>query len=178
MDERIAITKSTMSGIDIFHFKGEIDHFSIDKAEKYFEGKGVYGNRIVFDLRKLDYLSSACSRIFLPILKETRAKGGDLKFCGLKGKCLEVFEILGLNSLVECVFELPSEAIKAFDTPLKPELAALFKDGYFAKEKGRTFHLPVCRYVLKYEDENLVYYKHIEDALRSPRKPCKVCNPV
>ncbi|MHC4597668.1 MAG: STAS domain-containing protein [Planctomycetota bacterium] len=178
MDDRITITKSTISGVDIFHFEGEIDHFSIDRAEKYFEKKGVYRSRVVFDLRKLSYLSSACSRLFLPILKETRSKGGDLKICGLKGKCLEVFEILGLVNFVECVFRLPSEAVKAFDTPLKPELVAMFKEGYFSKGKGKTFHLPVCRYVLKQSGEDLIHYKHLEGALRSSKEPCKVCKPV
>ncbi|MHC4598346.1 MAG: hypothetical protein ACYS47_05015 [Planctomycetota bacterium] len=96
----------------------------------------------------------------------------------MQGKCREVFEILGLNRFVECDFELPSEAVKAFDTPLNPELVALFKDGYYSMGKGKTFHLPVCRYVLKQACENLIHYKHLEDALKSSRNPCKVCKPV
>jgi hypothetical protein len=44
--------------------------------------------------------------------------------------------------------------------------------------KGKTFHLPVCRYVLKQACENLIHYKHLEDALKSSRNPCKVCKPV
>ncbi|MHC4598345.1 MAG: STAS domain-containing protein [Planctomycetota bacterium] len=61
MNERIKITRSSLRGVAIFHFEGEIDHFSVDRAEKYFEKKGVYKSRVVFDLRKLNYLSSACS---------------------------------------------------------------------------------------------------------------------
>ena len=176
--ERLTITKSSLHGVDVFHFRGEIDHFTVDGAEDYFETEGVHGPRVVFDLRKLEYLSSACSRLFLPVLRKTREQGGDLKFCGIQGKCRIVFETLGLDRLTESDFDLPSSAVEAFQKPLKPEFAALFQEGYYATVKGRTFHLPVCRHVLRRRKETLLFFKSIEEAIRASKEPCRICKPV
>ncbi|MHC5082275.1 MAG: STAS domain-containing protein [Planctomycetota bacterium] len=176
--DRLIITKRSAGRVPVYAFEGELDHFTIAYAESFFSKEEIgKADKMVFDLRELDYLSSACSRAFLPVLKLMRRRGGDLKFSGVGGKCREVFELLGLGKFVEYRFEDPGEAVQAFDRPLPSAWVEMFKEGYIAKRKGRVFHFPFCRYITKPEKRDAVFFSTLNEAVTSGKKPCKVCKP-
>ncbi len=65
---------------------------------------------IVIDLSGVDYISSAGLRSLLTSAKKTRAKGGDLLFCGLQGMVADVFKMSGFESIFK-IFETREQAI-------------------------------------------------------------------
>lgn len=65
---------------------------------------------IVVDLGGVDYISSAGLRSLLTSAKKTRARGGDIFFCELKGMVADVFKMSGFESLFK-VFKTREQAV-------------------------------------------------------------------
>ncbi len=73
-----------------------------------------YKNRIIIDLKNVDYISSAGWGIFISEIKGIREKGGDLKLVGMIPDVYEVFELLEFHYILKA-FETIEEAIRDFD---------------------------------------------------------------
>jgi len=71
-------------------------------------------NRIVIDLKDVDYISSAGWGIFISEIKGIREKGGDLKLVGMISDVYEVFELLEFHYILKA-FETIEEAVVDFD---------------------------------------------------------------
>lgn len=65
---------------------------------------------IVVDLSGVDYISSAGLRSLLTSAKKTRAREGDIFFCGLTGMVADVFTMSGFGSIFK-VFETREQAL-------------------------------------------------------------------
>lgn len=48
---------------------------------------------------------------------------------------------------------------------------------YVASVNSEVFHQPNCRWAKKISPRNLVGFKTREEAIKSGRRPCKVCKP-
>jgi hypothetical protein len=48
---------------------------------------------------------------------------------------------------------------------------------YVASAQREVFHQPDCEWAKKISHQNLVGFKSREDAIKSGRRPCKVCKP-
>jgi len=48
---------------------------------------------------------------------------------------------------------------------------------YVASRKSEVFHRPDCRWAKKISPKNLIGFKNKGEAIRSGRRPCKVCKP-
>ncbi|CAN5315071.1 anti sigma b factor antagonist RsbV [soil metagenome] len=59
--------------------------------------------RIVIDCRQLNYISSAGLGVFISHLDDLKAYGGKFVFYGMNGSVYNVFEILGLHTIMEIV---------------------------------------------------------------------------
>ena len=89
------------NGIVFIAIKGRLDADSSPEAEKIV--KDVLdspANRILFDLRDLEYLSSAGLRILLSAAKEMRRRDGKIVLCDLNEFVKEIFEVSGFQSLI------------------------------------------------------------------------------
>ncbi len=71
-------------------------------------------NKIIIDLKDVDYISSAGWGIFISEIKGIREKGGDLKLVGMISDVYEVFELLEFHYILKA-FETIEEAIVDFD---------------------------------------------------------------
>ena len=61
---------------------------------------GIDGcGRLLLDLEKVAYVSSAGLRVFLMLAKQSRAAGGRLALCSLAPEVKEVFDISGFTAL-------------------------------------------------------------------------------
>lgn len=69
--------------------------------------------RIIVDFSDVPYISSAGLRVLLLTAKQLRAKGGELRICGLNDAVQEVFEISGFNTLLP-VFGSTADAVREF----------------------------------------------------------------
>lgn len=63
----------------------------------------------------------------------------------------------------------------------RPELKVIRTEvadyAYVASALSQHFHKPDCRLAGKIKEYNLIYFKSREDAVKSGRKPCKICKP-
>jgi anti-sigma B factor antagonist len=71
--------------------------------------------KIVIDLSKVDYVSSAGWGIFVGYVRDLRKFGGDLKFSNMKNEVREIFELLDFTNILEYFGDVES-AVKAFNS--------------------------------------------------------------
>lgn len=68
--------------------------------------------KLIIDLSRLDYVSSAGLRIFITAGKRVKSKGGKMVFCSLQEYTKELFEIAGFTSIFTTC-PTPAEALQA-----------------------------------------------------------------
>jgi anti-sigma B factor antagonist len=74
--------------------------------------KGAH-KRVLLNLAKLEYVSSAGLRVILRGAKLLQVNRGELKICNASGLVSNVLETSGFNSLIK-VYETEQEAFSAF----------------------------------------------------------------
>lgn len=80
--------------------EGRLDGTTVPQVEEAFLQQLEKGaRRFVFDLSRLEYVSSAGLRVMLLAAKKTRAAGGKLALHGLSESVKEVFEISGFHTI-------------------------------------------------------------------------------
>lgn len=97
--------------------QGSLDVITSPDAEKALLEKIDGGDKnIVFDLGRLDYVSSAGIRMVLSVLKKLKTVGGNARFCALIKPVKQVFDIAGLSFRV-ALFPTLEEALAGFPPP-------------------------------------------------------------
>lgn len=91
---------------------GEIDASSSIDLDNAIKGALDQKLNVLIDLEGLEYISSAGLGVFISYLEEFKEQDRKLVLFGLKPKVKEVFEILGLQHIIEIV-ETKSEGIDA-----------------------------------------------------------------
>src|SRR3989338_1529381 len=95
--------------------KQEITMYETDKVKEEFMGILEKESKdIVINFKNLDFISSLVLAATVYLLKLTKEKGGKLKFCELKNKVKEVFEITNLDKVFE-IYPTESAALAAFN---------------------------------------------------------------
>jgi anti-sigma B factor antagonist len=84
--------------------KGELDaRSSIDLDETIKVALKLEQTRIIIDCQHLSYISSAGLGVFISHLDDLKAYGGKFVFYGMNVTVYNVFEILGLHTIMEIV---------------------------------------------------------------------------
>lgn len=84
--------------------KGELDaKSSIDLDETIKTALAQEKTRIIIDCQHLSYISSAGLGVFISHLDDLKAYGGKFVFYGMNVTVYNVFEILGLHTIMEIV---------------------------------------------------------------------------
>tara|TARA_B100001245_G_C22881543_1_gene423996 strand:+ start:307 stop:648 length:342 start_codon:yes stop_codon:yes gene_type:complete len=96
----------------LIQVNGEIDASSSIELDAALKEASENTSKILIDLSNLEYISSAGLGVFISYLEELKKKEVGLVIFGLKEKVHEVFEILGLQHLMNIV-ETKEEAVKA-----------------------------------------------------------------
>jgi anti-sigma B factor antagonist len=81
-----------------------------DRIVKIAQGED---KRVVLNLDKLDFMTSAGLRVILTGAKLLQGHRGELKICNAKGKVKRVLETSGFNSLIK-IYDTEKEAVAAF----------------------------------------------------------------
>lgn len=71
------------------------------------------GNKVILNLDKLEFVSSAGLRVILTAAKLLRASSGELKLCHANGVVKEVLETSGFDQLIE-IHDTEENAVTAF----------------------------------------------------------------
>ena len=97
--------------IRIVRIGGRLDGTTMQQLESEFVALTDSGcSRFVFDLTKLDYISSAGLRVMLLAVKKTKAAGGKLALHGLNDNVNEIFRISGFSTIFS-LFGTTEEAL-------------------------------------------------------------------
>ena len=72
---------------------------------------------------------------------------------------------------------MPKRLAISFLAVLLLAAAVLAAPQYVASARKVPFHKVSCRWAQKISPSNAVYYNTREEAIRSGRRPCKVCRP-
>jgi anti-anti-sigma factor len=92
------IATSQKGKVLVLALQGSLDVITSPDLEKKVQ-EAIDGGerRLVFDLSRLDYVSSAGLRAFMVGVKQMTAAGGHLRFCCLSKAVRQVFDIAGLS---------------------------------------------------------------------------------
>lgn len=101
--------------ITIIKLEGRIDvHISIEVEDAVFALIEKGEKYLVFDLSKIDYLSSNGLRIFISASRKLKSIGGALKIASAKKNVVEIFEVVDLSHHFD-FFKSIDQAIKSFN---------------------------------------------------------------
>jgi anti-sigma B factor antagonist len=107
------ITKSTNGDVAILKLDGRLDLESSGSLKsatsELIEDKF---NKLVFDLRGIDFINSSGLGALVSILKNVRTHNGSLKLTGLAPYVKEVFDITQLSN----IFEIYPDELRALET--------------------------------------------------------------
>jgi stage II sporulation protein AA (anti-sigma F factor antagonist) len=101
--------------IIIVELYGELDSSSVAAFNLGFrEISGKVGpKKYVLDLKALDFISSAGWTAFLNEFRQLRASGGDVKLAVMQPDAKRVYELVGINSVIEC-HETVKDAVNSY----------------------------------------------------------------
>ena len=105
------MTTHSSNDIRIVNIEGEMNAFTSDNIEERLNQLIMGGNlKLVINLEKLKYISSAGLRVLLTTNKTMKKLGGSLSLCSLNDTVLEVFEISGFH-LIFPIYKSEEEAV-------------------------------------------------------------------
>lgn len=114
MASSFAVTTTQQDGISVLALDGFLDAHTAPQFEETIQSEISAGRRnLIINCEKLTYISSAGLGVFMSFIEEIHEAGGDIKICSVAPKVLQVFEILGFQSLFDIVDTLP-EAVAKF----------------------------------------------------------------
>lgn len=84
----------------VFALKGRLDTTTSNDLLQTFEKEEVKEALVIFDMKELEYISSAGLRALLAIKKELVANQKQLEIHNLNNICLEVFKVTGFKNVL------------------------------------------------------------------------------
>jgi anti-anti-sigma factor len=95
------IVQLEKEGVICLKIDGRLDAESATEAETTVKGILKEGTqRLLFDLSRMDYISSAGLRVILMAVKELRNKKGKVVLCGLTPYVKEIFDVSNFSSII------------------------------------------------------------------------------
>jgi anti-anti-sigma factor len=108
------ITTKDVNEVTVVAVEGELDLDASQEAEKQLTKLREDGvKKMLIDLQKLEFISSAGLRVLLATAQEIKAAGGDLRVCNLNETVKEVFDISGFSTLLMC-YDNEAKAMASF----------------------------------------------------------------
>jgi anti-sigma B factor antagonist len=110
------ITQRVEDGITVVEPAGRIDTEAAERLDQVLQAAVASGNhKIVVDMSKVEYISSAGLRSLAAVLVKCRDEGGDMKLAALNERVTRVFKIIGFDLLMS-VTATPETAISEFSS--------------------------------------------------------------
>jgi len=102
------------NGVSVVSPVGSVDAITAPELSEYLQGLVDGGHtRLVVDMTGIDYTSSAGLRVFLGMVKETRAAGGDIRLASTQPAVYKVLELSGFTSILKTFNDTPA-AVASF----------------------------------------------------------------
>lgn len=110
----VEIKTTNDTGYQRIQVAGEVDASSSIELDNALKEAAEQYRQILIDLSELEYISSAGLGVFISYLEELKKNDVKLVICGMQEKVREVFEILGLQHLMN-ITDTEEEAIALFN---------------------------------------------------------------
>ncbi len=95
------ISVKTTNEVKILAFEGRLDTQTSPDAQRQLTRLIEEGEtKILVNLEKLDYISSAGLRVLLVVAKQLKTTDGELRICSLNEVVAEVFDISGFDVIL------------------------------------------------------------------------------
>ena len=108
------ITSEAREHVTVVAISGSVDGLTAPSLAQFFRQQVAEGRvRLVADLSRVHYTSSAGLRALLEALKETRQRGGDLRLAAVQPDVHRVLELSGFTGILK-VFREVDAAVKSF----------------------------------------------------------------
>ena len=108
------ISVKTTNEVKVLAFEGRLDTQTSPDAQQQLTRLIEEGEtKILVNLEKLDYISSAGLRVLLVVAKKLKANAGELRICSLNAVVKEVFDISGFDMILP-VSASEAEALEGF----------------------------------------------------------------
>ncbi len=108
------ISVKTTNEVKVLAFEGRLDSQTSPDAQQQLTRLIEEGaTKILVNLEKVDYISSAGLRVLLVVAKQLKATDGELRICSLNEVVKEVFDISGFD-LILPISASESEALEGF----------------------------------------------------------------
>jgi anti-sigma B factor antagonist len=109
-----SITQTHRNDIAILEPSGYLDLHTVPEFENAIRALlGAEQYKIIVDMNKLTYISSAGLGVFMGFIEEIREHNGDIKLCALPPRVFKVFDLLGFPTLFN-IYDTLEEALAAF----------------------------------------------------------------
>ena len=108
------ISVKTTNEVKVLAFEGKLDTQTSPDAQQQLTRLIEEGEtKILVNLEKVDYISSAGLRVLLVVAKQLKATDGELRICSLNEVVKEVFDISGFDMILP-ISASESEALEGF----------------------------------------------------------------
>lgn len=110
----LSVVIEDILGVKVIKCAGYVDSENSGQIKTVIEDILKGGSyKIVMNLGRVDYVSSAGWGLFVGYLHEARKNGGDIKISDMKKEVLEIFELLDFVNIFQ-YFKNTPDAVKAF----------------------------------------------------------------
>lgn len=79
-------------------------------------------NRLVVDLKEVDYLSSAAIKVLVQGAQQTRRLGGDFRLASARGRVKHVLQLACIDTLIKLYVNVVAATASFFPGPIPGEL--------------------------------------------------------
>ena len=108
------ISVKTTNEVKVLTFEGRLDTQTSPDAQQQLTRLIEEGEtKILVNLEKIDYISSAGLRVLLVVAKQLKTTDGELRICSLNEVVKEVFDISGFDMILP-ISASESEALEGF----------------------------------------------------------------
>lgn len=174
---RFRISLADEQGVARLALEGRLDRSRVDSLTRILERLMNRGfARIAIDASRLAHIDAEGVSALVPYVDESRARGGDVKFFGVRGDVVAVFAQLGLDRFVQ-IFDDKETVLRAFDLPIDEYMSRGALGEYVGDTGARQFHLSYCPLAQKIAEPERVYYESKWHARKDARRPCGRCKP-
>ena len=101
-----------LNGVLIITPNGKVDsNTCVEFGDRIFEQLGDNANKVLLNLQKLEYISSAGLRVLLKTYKTVESSGGKVVIVNVSDIIMKVFEVSGFDTVLR-IFNKYEDALK------------------------------------------------------------------
>jgi len=108
------LNSGQFDGVKVVSIEGSVDAMTAGQVQGYFDDLLEKGERrIILDLSKVDFMSSAGLRVIMTVSKNLRQEGGELRLAAAQPSVEKMLKISGFTTILKSFSSLDA-ALESF----------------------------------------------------------------